>query len=164
MEYVSRFHICVSLWPWSSNSFVPLPILASLLRQMIEHSRQWALQRGLVEKNEVHGEEEWRIPKKRRFKFKEQHGTEVTQRAGATFQDFSHIDFNQKKLDSHMVASFAWVTTCRIPLVPCSSSRLIAKLWWHLFIYICWIRVELEFHDVFLKLWSPSYFIYIYKL
>mmetsp|Transcript_40771 Transcript_40771/g.83315 ORF Transcript_40771/g.83315 Transcript_40771/m.83315 type:complete len:626 (+) Transcript_40771:52-1929(+) len=64
--------------------------------QMIEHSRQWALQRGLVEKNEVHGEEEWRIPKKRRFKFKEQHGTEVTQRAGATFQDSTGAMFEQQ--------------------------------------------------------------------
>ena len=74
---------------------------------MITHSRQWALQRGLLEKNEVHGEEEWRIPKKRRFRHAETTGSEVNQRATATVQDFLHINFVLdvliKKGKSHMV-------------------------------------------------------------
>jgi len=34
---------------------------------MIENSKKWAAQRGLVEKSEIHGEEEWRIPVHRSF-------------------------------------------------------------------------------------------------
>ena len=35
---------------------------------MIKHSREWAAARGLVQKNEVHGDDEWRIPTMRGFK------------------------------------------------------------------------------------------------
>ena len=41
------------------------------LREMIDHSKKWAQNRGLCEKNEVHGEDEWRIPIAREFKAKE---------------------------------------------------------------------------------------------
>ena len=41
------------------------------LREMIEHSKKWAQSRGLCERSEVHGEEEWRIPVGREFKAKE---------------------------------------------------------------------------------------------
>lgn len=40
------------------------------LREMIENSKSWAKSRGLyVERSEVHGCEEWRIPTARSFEF-----------------------------------------------------------------------------------------------
>ena len=39
----------------------------ALPRDMITHSREWAAARGLVTKNEVHGDDEWRIPVMRGF-------------------------------------------------------------------------------------------------
>ena len=37
------------------------------LRDMIEHSKKWATARNLIEKSEVHGEYEWRVPVMREF-------------------------------------------------------------------------------------------------
>ena len=61
------------------------------LRTMIEHSRQWALARGLLEKSAVHGEEEWRIPLKRRFKNTEKTGNEVQERVTQQVQERSLV-------------------------------------------------------------------------
>ena len=36
---------------------------------MIKRSKEWAKARGLVRENEVHGEEEWRIPTDSNFSF-----------------------------------------------------------------------------------------------
>lgn len=36
---------------------------------MIKRSKEWAKARGLVRENEVHGEEEWRIPTNSNFSF-----------------------------------------------------------------------------------------------
>ncbi len=58
---------------------------------MIENSKRWAAQRGLVEKSEVHGLEEWRIPISRTF---EHESSDVqTSKQSATFftQDRSLI-------------------------------------------------------------------------
>ena len=41
-----------------------------MLREMIENSKNWAKTRGLyIERHEVHGCEEWRIPTTREFEF-----------------------------------------------------------------------------------------------
>ena len=37
---------------------------------MIENSKKWAAARGLVEKSEIHGEDEWRVPIMREFEHK----------------------------------------------------------------------------------------------
>lgn len=36
---------------------------------MIDNSKAWAKQRGLVQTNEVHGKEEWKIPTQKSFSF-----------------------------------------------------------------------------------------------
>ena len=46
---------------------------------MIDHSKEWARQRGLLQKNPVHGREEWKIPTERTFEF----GNETEQTATA---------------------------------------------------------------------------------
>ena len=43
---------------------------------MIKNSKEWAKQRGLLEVNEIHGEEEWRIPVSRDFTVSKVSGTE----------------------------------------------------------------------------------------
>lgn len=63
--------------------------ICTYLRSMIESSRQWAMARGLLEKNPVHGEEEWRIPLKRRFSSSSITGTEVQQKSTFEMQDLT---------------------------------------------------------------------------
>lgn len=48
---------------------------------MISNSKKWAQARGLVEKNEVHGQDEWRIPIKREFEFNVRNREEVQHKA-----------------------------------------------------------------------------------
>lgn len=54
---------------------------------MIEHSKEWARNRGLLWKNEVHGEDEWRIPLRRSFTATSTTGTETKEKASAVVQD-----------------------------------------------------------------------------
>lgn len=78
-------------WVWGASHFLwPIRFLLKL-RSMIEHSRQWALARGLVEKSAVHGEEEWRIPLKRRFANTEKTGSEVSERVTQQVEERSLI-------------------------------------------------------------------------
>lgn len=46
---------------------------------MIKNSKQWAQARGLLETNEVHGKEEWRIPTTRLFEHTRKTGTSSSQ-------------------------------------------------------------------------------------
>lgn len=41
-----------------------------MLRHMIANAKRWATSRGLMRKNEVHGEDEFRIPTEELFTFK----------------------------------------------------------------------------------------------
>ncbi len=50
------------------------------LREMIDNSKEWAKQRGLLQRNEVHGKEEWKIPTDRTFSFENKN----TQSSSAT--------------------------------------------------------------------------------
>lgn len=64
----------------------------SLLRSMINHSKQWAQARGLLEVNPVHGEEEWRIPLKRRFASTRTTGFRTSETANAVVQDGARLN------------------------------------------------------------------------
>lgn len=64
------------------------------LREMIECSKKWAAARGLVEKSEVHGEEEWRVPVAREFEHKELDRQSASQRVSFDAKDttdYSHL-------------------------------------------------------------------------
>ena len=54
---------------------------------MIEHSKKWAAARGLVTKNEVHGEDEWRIPVHRNFEHKKVNRQSTTQSVNFVTKD-----------------------------------------------------------------------------
>ena len=54
---------------------------------MIDNSYNWALARGLVQKSEIHGKDEWRIPTKRSFKSMTQRGQETRRCASTEMQD-----------------------------------------------------------------------------
>ena len=53
---------------------------------MIEHSKKWAAARNLIEKSEVHGEDEWRVPVMREFEHKKL-DRQSSQQAGFVTQD-----------------------------------------------------------------------------
>ena len=59
---------------------------ARYLRSMINNSRLWALERGLLQTNEVHKAEEWRIPVSKEFKLGTIKGTSSTTRATAQLE------------------------------------------------------------------------------
>ena len=54
---------------------------------MIENSRKWALARGLVETNAVHGMEEWRIPVERSFEHTVSKSHETKQKVNFVTED-----------------------------------------------------------------------------
>ena len=54
---------------------------------MIEHSKKWAAARNLIEKSEVHGEDEWRVPVMREFEHKKLDRQSSSQQAGFVTQD-----------------------------------------------------------------------------
>ena len=56
-------------------------------RSMIENSKIWAQNRGLLWRNEVYGEEEWRIPLRRSFSATSTTGREIRELATASVQD-----------------------------------------------------------------------------
>ena len=57
------------------------------LRDMIKASKAWAAARGLVETNEVHGKEEWRVPTKRTFEHIKRSGTRSSQQVSFMAED-----------------------------------------------------------------------------
>ena len=57
------------------------------LRDMIKNSKAWAQARGLLETNEVHGKEEWRIPTERKFEHTKTTGTHSSQEVSFTAED-----------------------------------------------------------------------------
>lgn len=54
---------------------------------MIKNSREWARQRGLLQRNEVHGKEEWKIPTDREFEFANETAQESTARGSTQVED-----------------------------------------------------------------------------
>lgn len=71
----------------------PVTIALWQLSEMIENSRKWALNRGLVERNPVHGTEEWRIPISRSFEHSTSKSHETNQKVSFTTQDHSSSVF-----------------------------------------------------------------------
>lgn len=57
------------------------------LRDMIKHSQEWARQRNLLSKSEVHGAMEWRIPTKKSFAWARVKGHKVMQSATIETQE-----------------------------------------------------------------------------
>lgn len=55
---------------------------------MIKHSKEWARKRGLIQVNEVHGAEEWKIPTDRKFSFQNDVTQSVNMRASTTVEDW----------------------------------------------------------------------------
>ena len=56
---------------------------------MIENSRQWAIQRGLHRTSPIHGKEEWKLPMKENFSFKNTEKEEVSAAASSTGEEGS---------------------------------------------------------------------------
>lgn len=54
---------------------------------MIANSREWARQRGLLQKNPVHGKEEWKIPTECTFSFTNDVLQEASARGTMTAED-----------------------------------------------------------------------------
>ena len=82
---LSLFSLPLSLPVYLKISGLPffLPLThtpAFQLRDMIENSKRWALARGLLRRNEVHGADEWRIPVRATFAFTAARGTSSTMR------------------------------------------------------------------------------------
>lgn len=71
------------LYHWPFQPFSQL----CWLREMIQHSKKWATARNLVEKSEVHGEDEWRVPVMREFENKKLDRQTCAQRVGFVTQD-----------------------------------------------------------------------------
>ena len=58
------------------------------LRDMIKNSKEWARKKGLIQINEVHGKEEWKIPTERTFAFTNDVSQSVRMHASTTVQDW----------------------------------------------------------------------------
>jgi len=54
---------------------------------MIDNSKAWAKQRGLVQTNEVHGKEEWKIPTQKSFSFTNETSQSTTARGVMDVED-----------------------------------------------------------------------------
>lgn len=57
-----------------------------LLRIMVDRAKKWATDRGLVRRNPVHGEEEYRVPTQENFKHADKEKLKTTVGAGTTMQ------------------------------------------------------------------------------
>ena len=79
---VAWMHVCMC----AISSHV-CPSLSCRLRDMIDHSKEWARQRGLIQKNEVHGREEWKIPTDREFSFANETSQSATARGSMAVED-----------------------------------------------------------------------------
>ena len=80
-----------------SNSFISLIQIPDNLRDMIAHSKEWARSRGLLQKNEVHGKEEWKIPTDREFMFKNETEQSSTARGSMEVEDYSDLTICEKR-------------------------------------------------------------------
>ena len=58
---------------------------------MISHSRQWALARNLLRRNEVHGAEEWRIPVKEVYRHRSVKGNSSEMKGTVELEDYMHV-------------------------------------------------------------------------
>lgn len=54
---------------------------------MIKNSREWARARGLLQRNEVHGREEWKIPTSRKFAYDNKTKQQTKQTGVTTVED-----------------------------------------------------------------------------
>lgn len=55
---------------------------------MIQHSKEWATERNLIRTSAIHGKEEWKIPLKESFAFKDTSREEVSAEASAEGEDW----------------------------------------------------------------------------
>ena len=62
-------------------------VLAISLREMIANSRKWAMARGLLQNNPVHGKEEWRIPTSATFSLTKTKGSKTNMTGAMTLED-----------------------------------------------------------------------------
>lgn len=79
----------VSILMW----YVKMP-LSSLctLRDMIENSREWARNRGLLQTNPVHGREEWKTPISRDFSFTNKTSQSTKSSGSMVVQDSAKLE------------------------------------------------------------------------
>ena len=75
-------HLKYHTWPLGTGVHPGLN-----LRDMIDHSKEWARQRGLLQKNPVHGREKWKIPTERTFEFGNETEQTATVHGSAEVQD-----------------------------------------------------------------------------
>lgn len=90
------------LYHWPFQPFSQL----CWLREMIQHSKKWATARNLVEKSEVHGEDEWRVPVMREFENKKLDRQTCAQRVGFVTQDrwlMIYIRLQSSSFPSHTI-------------------------------------------------------------
>ena len=82
--------IIVVVYAYFGNTceYHQIPNCCVHLRDMIKNSKEWARKRGLIQTNEVHGKEEWKIPTERTFSFKNDVTQSVRMHASTTVQDF----------------------------------------------------------------------------
>ena len=86
-------------------------------RTMINNSRQWAIERDLMQINEVHKEEEWRIPVSKTFQFETTKGERVKRVASGDLEDPSQ-QYRSVTLVSQHACPFS-VHKMRIPMARC---------------------------------------------
>ena len=60
---------------------------------MIANSKKWAEARGLCQRSEVHGADEWRIPIKRDFEFTTRKREEIQHKGSYTLEAGNHHSF-----------------------------------------------------------------------
>ena len=84
------WYIIVVVYAYFGNTceYHQIPNCCVHLRDMIKNSKEWARKRGLIQTNEVHGKEEWKIPTERTFSFKNDVTQSVRMHASTTVQDF----------------------------------------------------------------------------
>ena len=61
------------------------------VRFMIQNARRWATARGLIRTNPVHGLEEYKIPKKEKYLFRNQNSQSSTQKTSFLVQAGKYI-------------------------------------------------------------------------
>lgn len=82
-------------------------MLVCQLREMIDNSKEWAKQRGLLQRNEVHGKEEWKIPTDRTFSFENKNAQSSSATGSMTVQDpmrLSDIPFSSQCKNNHVIS------------------------------------------------------------
>ena len=88
--FFGSIFMCIYIYIYISSLHfhrVLSPIPSYALREMIENSRQWALKRGLLQRNPVHGREEWKIPTEVEFEFENMQLQETETRGSMELED-----------------------------------------------------------------------------